>query len=559
MRRMWKGLGWLVVLAVVAVTCSARADAPGGSPRREDVGDLIVLHLYGSYYDMGRQEARLLGPVARRMFDYHLAKFQRELAKTDSPAALLDWAAWWMTWLGPFYEESGFYEEMNGIADEMGVARSDLLRAVTATSFGSTVFAATRSATADGSAIIGRGVDWSDGDGVMRPVVMHFHPNNGDHAYVMGGWPLIGAPAIGINDAGFALSFNFFITDETLGVPPQMRDRRALQTATSVEEGIHVFKDVRKRAMPTFMVMADPSGDIAMVECTPSACEVFRPSAPEADWFGHSNHARTATMIPLDHYRSPDSFARRAAMEAAVRPHLGKITPQLASQIMRDRSNTPYVNDPCVANLYVLNSAVIQPRTKTLWHATSMQPLAPFGDLRPFSVATDAPAVEALPADPRWGSVEMQHQAAVIGEARWALLAYERGDLANAQLVWDRQAARGEPLLNPHRLAYVRAAVRLRQGQAAEADPILASIDLAQAPFEVGSTALLLRAVLATQRGDKDAAHQLFEAAARFTDAHPEYTDYYTNAVRQRILDGVAGRPVPPEFDRLPDLQYIPN
>ena len=35
-------------------------------PRREDRGDLIVLHLYGLYYEMGRQQAELLGPVARR-------------------------------------------------------------------------------------------------------------------------------------------------------------------------------------------------------------------------------------------------------------------------------------------------------------------------------------------------------------------------------------------------------------------------------------------------------------------------------------------------------------
>jgi predicted choloylglycine hydrolase len=128
----------------------------------------------------------------------------------------------------------------------------------------------------------------------MRPVVMHFHPNNGDLAYIIGGWPLIGAPAIGINAAGLALSFNFFVVDETIRLPPQMRDRRALQTATTVEEGLRVFTNVRRRAMPTFMVMADATGDIAMIECTPSVYAVFR---PEGDWFAQANHARTLTVI----------------------------------------------------------------------------------------------------------------------------------------------------------------------------------------------------------------------------------------------------------------------
>jgi hypothetical protein len=548
-----------LALFVLITAPSVAAAGQSSTPRRDDFGDLIVLHLYGSYYEMGRQQARLLGPAMRRMYDYHVAKFRGEVVKRNSPARLLDWAAWWMTWIGPLYEESGFYEEMNGIADELGVSRADVLRAVAATSFGSTVFAATRGATADGDAIIGRGVDWSDGNGVMRPVVMHVHPSNGDRAYVLAGWPMIGAPAIGINDAGFALSFNFFITDETIGIPPQMRDRRALQTATTVEEGIRAFTGVRKRAMPTFMVMADSGDDIGMVECTPSACAVFRPQPPDADWLAQSNHARTPPMIPLDRYRSPDSFARRAAMEAAVRPHLGRITPAVAADIMRDRSNTPYVNDPCVANLYVLNAAVIQPRTKTLWHATSMQPLAPFGELLPFSVAADPGASEVLAADPRWGSDAMRREAEVIAEARSAVSAYDQGDLSGAQVVWDRQAARAEALLNPDRLAYARAVARLRQGQREQADTLLSSIDLDRAPFEIASTALLLRGILAGERGDAEAERRLFATAARHVERYPEFTDDYTAVVRRHIADGVAGRRVDIDFDRLPDLQYVPR
>lgn len=550
----------VLCVATLAVAGPQTSAAAGhGEPRREDMGDLIVLHLYGSYYEMGRQQAHLLGPVARRMFDYHLDKFRREVAKSDSPARLLDRLAWLMTWLGPLYEESGFYEEMNGIADGLGVPRSDVLRAAAATSFGSTVFAATRSATVSGKPVIGRGVDWSDGNGVMRPVVMHFHPDNGDHAYVMAGWPMIGAPAVGINDTGFALSFNFFLTDETLGVPPQMRDRRALQTATTVADGIEVFTGVRKRAMPTFMVMADPTGDIAMLECTPSNCEVFRPQPPESDWFAQSNHARSQTMIPLDRYRSPDSFLRRAAMEAAVRPHLGRITPVLASQIMRDRSNTAYCNDPSVANLFVLNAAVVEPSSKTLWHAISMQPLAPFGELRPFSVATDTEPTSVLPADPRWGSAAMQHEAAVIAEARWAVLAYGSGNVAGAGTVWDRQAERQESLLNPWRLAYARALVRLHGKQFAQAEALLAGIDLQQAPFEIGSTAILIRAALAQRGGDDSAARALFSAGLRYMDAQPEITDSFSSAIRQQMELGAAGRSVAIDARQLPDLQYVPH
>ena len=36
-------------------------------------------------------------------------------------------------------------------------------------------------------------------------------------------------------------------------------------------------------------------------------------------------------------------------MEAAVEAQVGKITPQVASDILRDRSNSRYVNDSTVA------------------------------------------------------------------------------------------------------------------------------------------------------------------------------------------------------------------
>jgi hypothetical protein len=81
------------------------------------------------------------------------------------------------------------------------------------------------------------------------------------------------------------------------------------------------------------------------------------------------------------------AFQRRATMEAVVRPHLGSITPEIAAQIPRDRSNSRYVNDSTVANLFVLNAAVIHPASKTLWQSTTMQLQAPFGETVLFSVA----------------------------------------------------------------------------------------------------------------------------------------------------------------------------
>ena len=55
------GLRTFFSIAVLLVGCLlGRAEAASdGVPRREDRGGLIVLYLYGSYEEMGRQEAKL--------------------------------------------------------------------------------------------------------------------------------------------------------------------------------------------------------------------------------------------------------------------------------------------------------------------------------------------------------------------------------------------------------------------------------------------------------------------------------------------------------------------
>ena len=60
----------------------------------------------------------------------------------------------------------------------------------------------------------------------------------------------------------------------------------------------------------------DAAGDIALLECTTTRCEVFR---PEADWFAHSNHARTARLVAEDPFRGPGSPHRPRLVAAADR------------------------------------------------------------------------------------------------------------------------------------------------------------------------------------------------------------------------------------------------
>jgi hypothetical protein len=546
----------LTILALLAALLLTRleARAQAGEPHREDHGDLIVLHVYGSYEEMGRQQAELLGPVLRRVYEAQHDEFERGLAQAGTLAAIqsrLLFPGW--AWIGPSYEESGFHDEINGMAAGLGVAPADVLRALFALSgAGSTVFVATRSATADGKALIGRNVDWNDADGARRPIVVDVHPDNGDLAHLFVGWPLVGLPTVGLNEAGLAISLNFFVADSQVGMLlPQWPHRRILQKAKNVAEAIEVAQGVRLRGIAGYLALADASGDIALLECLPERCSVFR---PREDWFGHSNHARTPEMIPHDRYRSPDSFARRAGMEKAVLPYLGKLTPQLAAGILRDRGGARYANESTVGNLIALNSAIVHPASGTLWHSTTMQPHAPFGAYFALHVGPGEPAAwPEIPADPWLDTPAAAEELDVVSQARHAIRLADDGRLEEARAIWDLLGAMDGPL-NPTRIAWERALVRWRAGELEAAYDALAPLEAEDAAFDARAHGLVARGVLADSLGRRDEALRLYALAEAHLDTHPEYT--FFAPLRARIA---AGRAAPLAADSLPATEHWMN
>ena len=528
-----------VLLALAPVLLATAIPARAFEPSRRDLGDLIVLDVAGTYEEMGRQYAALLGPDLRRVYQQQLHDHERAVARGDFGASVLDrlgiplWSG-----IGGAFDDSHLHDELAGMATGLGVPRRDLMRALLALGGGSTVFAATRSATADGRALIGRNVDWDDALGARKPVVVHYRPSNGDLEYLAAGWPLVGLPTVGVNEAGFALSFNYFVTEPQVGMLlPQWPHRRALQTARTVEDGIRVFTEARERGISSFMVMADAAGDLAMVECTPAQCAVFR---PDGDWFGQANHARTPEMIPFDRYRSPDSFDRRAGMEAAVTRRLGRLTPATAAEILRDRSTHPWANESNVANLAVLNAAIVHPASRTLWHSTTMQPEAPFGEFVGFSLAKDAPPPANVPASPLLASDAMAHERATVAKARLALHALDDRRWAEAREGFDALLAETPPILDRSRLALGAGWARFGEGDCAGAPAALAPALATEAPVESRIYATELVALCADRTGDRAKAAQLHRETLALIDAHPEWNVFDPVAALAR--DGVAGR-----------------
>ena len=554
-------LGMLMAMTMTTAASAGGTAAP--QPRRTDHGALIVLDVYGTYEEMGRQAVALLGDEALTVRDLYAERWNGLVREQGALGRFVDRVVlpvWWG--FGGWRDDSGLFAETGGIARALaGDSPTDGMRLLYGGVFGggSTVFAATRGATVDGRALVGRNVDWSDDGGRRRPVVTRYHPVNGDLPHMTASWPLVVVPIVGVNAAGLAISINFFDADVMMGLGlPRFVYRRVLQRARTVDEALALLAEDGNRGGAGMLVLADAAGAIALAECTAKHCAAERPSD---DWLAHSNHALTLEMRAHDEGRTADSERRLAAMAAAVRARLGAIDPETAAAILRDRSNTAFINDSTVATLRVLNTVVVDPRARLFWHGTAPQPLAPFGALVPLAVDGDTPSsVAPIAADPRLGGAEFMRQAEQIAAMREAARLFAAGRVEDAGAIWDRLAADPTSALEPHRLAWARARARWATGRLAEAESLLAAADVDAAPFEVRAYARVARALVADRQGERAEAVGRYRAAAAYLEEHSTYDAPFVVApLREWIRTGLAASPTNAAMPAMPDLQNVPR
>lgn len=499
--------------------------ATANQPSRTDHGALIVLDVYGSYQEMGRQAGELLGEDGRRVYDLNLKLYRRTLS-----GGLRSWlfdrvglpiAAWFMS------DDTGVSEELDGYAEALGVSRADMMRSQigAGAAAGSTVFAATASATADGNAIVGRNVDWVDFGGRLRPTAIRFHPEGGDLDYISVAWPLLQIPVVGVNEAGLAFSFNYFATDpQMVETSSSYPHRRVLQKARTLDEAIELFQAEFPIIISAFGVLADAAGEIALLECTTTRCQVFR---PQGDWFAHSNHARTEEMLSEDLFRGPDSLDRRRLMERAVEPQLGRIDVTRAARILRNRDGHAFANASIVGNLFVLNAAIVEPSKRILWHSDALQPYAPFGRYVPISIGDAAKPGPPIPASPFLETEAYREEAAEVARVRAAQSAHDiDGDVERANRLWADLFADPPTRLDLSPISIGWAYSLATAARFEEAASVLeAHVDQASSR-EVRVAAALLGGACADAEGDREKAIARYAEAAALMEEVPDQSFY---------------------------------
>jgi len=532
---------------IVACEPSAGAGCNDLSPHKEVHGDLIVLYVCGSYEQMGKQEAELIGEPGRNELALQLREYNAQIARRGLLAKLYNYALIPVR-LGSLYEKSGLFDELGGMARAIHEPRADVARAVIGALFGlgSSVFVGTKSSTADGKAIIAHNVDWPDHSGAMKPTAVVYHPTNGDLGFVSVGWALSGIPATGLNQAGLAFSYNFFPSTDLVGLGlAQFPQRLVLEKARTVKEAIAIIMNCRELGIGGFFSLADANGGIAEVECTAHECEVYH---PQKDWFAQTNKPLLAEMALKQSVLFEDFEIREAAIRKAVKAQIGHVTPQSAAEILRYRENTPFINGSTVANLFVFNSVIITPAAKVIWISTHAEPFAPFGEFIPIALEPASTPVPSIAEDKYNGMKGDQELVALLREASRKL---DMGDASTADLILEN--LRGAPRLEPCRLMLFRVAANTKLGEFGGADALLDGHECNDAQFELRFIASAARLEAAIQLNNYSEAKERWWALDSLMRNSPRFRSpgitFALAHMKEDLETMTSGRrPLPPDF-----------
>lgn len=253
------------------------------------IGDLPVIRLHGTPYDMGYQHGSLLRAQVR-------ASVRNVMAFADRQAGIPGMGRWLVrrrldkAWsqMEPFVPAHAL-EEMQGLADGAGIplkalerihALPDLTSATCAS------FAASGAATRDGRLIHIRNLDWAIQSGVQSYAALMVVEPNGGRPFVNIGWLGFIGVITGINQQGISVSEIGAKTVDTKleGIPMPFLLRRVLEEAGDLDKAVEIVKAGPRTGGYNYLFGDAKARTAVALETTRNHCAVFRideePSVP---------------------------------------------------------------------------------------------------------------------------------------------------------------------------------------------------------------------------------------------------------------------------------------
>lgn len=258
----------------VSNLCSDRSIiAKYGEAYLEKKGDLLILHLKGSYYEIGYQYGILLGDSIRCSIQYLLQKMV-ELGYTYD--YMINCAMKMVKYIPQEY-----IEEMKGLADGAYLNYTDVLLAQIDADLQGTremycsSFAVFGKSTKDGHLYHGRNLD-APISPQQAGLIIVYEPESGNPFVSVGGFGKIGVHT-GINEKGISVALMFSSTNDTSieGMPILILLRKVLQYANNLADAVHIINQTCRTTGWNIVLGDGVNLNACAVEISHSLCKVF--------------------------------------------------------------------------------------------------------------------------------------------------------------------------------------------------------------------------------------------------------------------------------------------
>ena len=247
-------------------------------------GQLPLVQLAGTPYELGRQHGEALRPQVRRSVDRVLG-YLRGYVKVPLIGPLA--VNWWLDqpWRASQpYVPPAYLEELRGLADGSGVPLRALYRlhAVSDRTATCANLAAWGRATSGGRLIHLRNLDWMIGAGMQDFATVFVVRPAGKRAFINIGWAGFMGVLTGINDAGLSIGqVGADTVDATFrGEPMAFLMRRVLEEAGSVDDAAALIASARRTVGVNYVIADAKAGRAVAMETTARRARIFEANDP---------------------------------------------------------------------------------------------------------------------------------------------------------------------------------------------------------------------------------------------------------------------------------------
>ncbi len=361
-------------------------------------GDLPIVHLTGTPYELGRQHGELLREQVRGSVTQVLGYFRHYLKVPWVGQWVVNWwldHAW--TQATPFIP-AAYLQELRGLADGSGVPLEDLYRlhAIPDRTYSCSNFAAWGSATKDGRLIHGRNLDWNIDAGIQQFATVFVVRPTGKRAFVSLGWAGFVGVLTGINDAQLSVGqIGAETIDATFrGEPMVFVIRRLLEESDSLETAARVVEEARRTVGINYVIADAKTKQALALETTHRHNRIFSADAPAEHAVSYARpmpdavvRADTA-MDPiirnqqiaskgnphrpgLEDPRGSSAYDRRYLGQVEdLQAQFGQLTPETTRAILQKVAPSSNVQSVIFAwpDLWVANAQATTPAASTPYH-----------------------------------------------------------------------------------------------------------------------------------------------------------------------------------------------